>query len=55
MERQSRWVWVWTHWPPHWPAGLFPSWLGAGALMGLWIAGATPGQWRPPNDPVDDG
>lgn len=22
MERQSRWVWVWTHWPPHWPAGL---------------------------------
>lgn len=21
-QRQSRWVWVWTHWPPHWPAGL---------------------------------
>lgn len=37
------------------PGWLFPSWLGAGALTGLWVAGAAPGQWRPPNDPVDDG
>lgn len=37
------------------PGWLFPSWLGAGALTGLWVAGAALGQWRPPNDPVGDG